>query len=507
MKPAIRTALKVLSLSCSLLTACRQQPAPPATPTATEGATPMPTPEANKPIPGPVPGTRLTEAYVTQVGRSAYFWAWPMVNIYNRVIILDRLSAPALMGGIVPVAPPNQLGMLTDYIKPEERMVACPNQDVVYGFGPLALDREPAVLQVPDFGDRFWVYQVVDQRTDSFADIGKMYGTKPGAYLLVGPDWKGTPPAGFAGVFRSPTNYGIVIPRVFKQSTPEDTAAVRPLINQIMMYPLSQWDGKMKTQDWSAVTRIPAPAPSSSGGESQEETKWVDPAKFVDELPSILDRLPPLPGEEGMYATFRAVWAAADHNSTLKKALQQAALDADRDLVTPLFQFRNYGVPLPANWTTQTNGAHFGTDYYTRTAVAKSNIFVNKPNETKYFYQDLDSTGTRLNGAHFYTVTFAAGQLPPVKGFWSLTMYNEHHFFAPNNLKRYSLGTKNKDLQTNPDDSLTIYVSATPPTTQDKMTNWLPSPIGDFSLYIRTYWPEDAILTGKWIPPAVVRTK
>ena len=45
--------------------------------------------------------------------------------------------------------------MLTDYIVPEERIVACPNQDVVYGVGALALDVSPVVIQVPDFSDRF----------------------------------------------------------------------------------------------------------------------------------------------------------------------------------------------------------------------------------------------------------------------------------------------------------------------------------------------------------------
>jgi len=78
--------------------------------------------------------------------------------------------------------------------------------------------------------------------------------------------------------------------------------------------------------------------------------------------------------------------------------LDRAAIDADDELVDPLFQFRRYGVPLPGHWTTIDNGAAFGTDYFTRTAVAKSNIFVNKNTETKYFYQDLDATGERLNG-------------------------------------------------------------------------------------------------------------
>jgi hypothetical protein len=169
-----------------------------------------------------------------------------------------------------------------------------------------------------------------------------------------------------------------------------------------------------------------------------------------------------------------------------------------------VFQFHNYGLPLPGNWTTIKNGANFGTDYFTRTAVAKSNILVNKENETKYFYQDLDSNGDRLNGANTYTVTFEKGKLPPVKGFWSLTLYNEHHFFNPNDLKRYSLGTKNKTLKENDDGSLTLVISAKSPG-GDKANNWLPAPEGDFSLYLRSYWPEAAILDGSWTPPNVVK--
>jgi hypothetical protein len=62
----------------------------------------------------------------------------------------------------------------------------------------------------------------------------------------------------------------------------------------------------------------------------------------------------------------------------------------------------------------------------------KSNIFVNSSKETKYFYQDVDAEGKRLHGSKNYTVTFAPGQTPPARGFWSLTLYNRHHFFAPN---------------------------------------------------------------------------
>jgi hypothetical protein len=103
-------------------------------------------------------------------------------------------------------------------------------------------------------------------------------------------------------------------------------------------------------------------------------------------------------------------------------------------------------------------------------------------------------------------MTFAKDQTPPVNGFWSLTLYNEHHFFAPNDLKRYSLGTKNKALKYNPDGSLPFYVQADPPP-EAQRANWLPAPKGaDFSLFMRAYWPKAAVLDGSWTPPAVVRS-
>ena len=174
-------------------------------------------------ISGPVSGTRITESYARMVARDAYFWAWPMVNVYNRRLAFKDLKEPGLMGGIVPVAPLNRLSMLTDYIEPQERLVACPNQDVVYGGGSIALDLSPVVLQVPDFGKRFWVYQVVDLRTDSFVELGAMYGTKPGFYLLVGPSWKGKVPKGIARVFRASTRTGFVIPAC-SRTTPRRTS-------------------------------------------------------------------------------------------------------------------------------------------------------------------------------------------------------------------------------------------------------------------------------------------
>jgi hypothetical protein len=128
--------------------------------------------------------------------------------------------------------------------------------------------------------------------------------------------------------------------------------------------------------------------------------------------------------------------------------------------------------------------------------MLESNMFDNAPEETQYFYTDDDSGGAALVGKNKYKITFPAGALPPVNGFWSLTLYNEHHFFNPNPLSRYSLGTKNKNMKLNDDGSLTLYASAQSPGA-DRETNWLPAPDGPFSLYVRAYWGKSQFSTAR----------
>lgn len=107
---------------------------------------------------GPDARVKITAEYAKLVGKDAYFWAWPLVNMYNRRLHFAPVKEMTYVGPLME-PPLNRLIMLTDYGDPAERAVACPNQDVVYGLGALALDVSPVVIQVPDFGDRFWVYQ------------------------------------------------------------------------------------------------------------------------------------------------------------------------------------------------------------------------------------------------------------------------------------------------------------------------------------------------------------
>jgi hypothetical protein len=80
-------------------------------------------------------------------------------------------------------------------------------------------------------------------------------------------------------------------------------------------------------------------------------------------------------------------------------------------------------VPVGNGWNSPVNNAQWGTDYLNRAGTAKSNMYDNRPNETRYIYT--------------------------AKDFWSLTLYNQEHVFHPSSLNRYSLGTKSRGLTPN----------------------------------------------------------
>ncbi len=231
----------------------------------------------------------------------------------------------------------------------------------------------------------------------------------------------------------------------------------------------------------------------------------MNPETFFNELPAVMKQVPPLPGEESLYKWIGSVLEAARKDPATKQTLTETAVAADA-MISPFLQWRYNGRAAGNGWNSPVNNAQCGTDYLNRTGTAKSNIYDNRPEKTKYIYTDDDSQGNQLNGQNTYAITFAKGQVPPVKGFWSLTLYDAEHFFNKPPLQRYSLGTKNKNLKYNADGSLTLYAGANSPGA-DKQNNWLPAPNGTFSLYIRAYWPEKAILDATWQPPPVAKVE
>lgn len=146
-----------------------------------------------------------------------------------------------------------------------------------------------------------------------------------------------------------------------------------------------------------------------------------------------------------------------------------------------------------------------GTDYLKRTLGVVLGIFGNANEQAVYFSIPLDSNDQPLDASkNNYSVTFPAGQIPPVKYFWSFTMYKlPQRWLVENPINRYSLSSTTPGVKSNDDGSLTIYFQRESPG-PDKESNWLPSPDGPFWIVLRNYGPDKAIISGDYPKPKPV---
>ena len=146
--------------------------------------------------------------------------------------------------------------------------------------------------------------------------------------------------------------------------------------------------------------------------------------------------------------------------------------------------------------------------YLPRATAALVGLYGNSGAEAVYPAYFVDSERDQLNAAeHNYVVKFAAGELPPAKAFWSLSMYDGMtQLFIDNSLDRYLVNSAmNGDFIFEDDGSLVIHLQKNPPGT-DREANWLPAPDGPFYLVLRLYLPEQRVLDGRWIAPALLKS-
>jgi hypothetical protein len=160
----------------------------------------------------------------------------------------------------------------------------------------------------------------------------------------------------------------------------------------------------------------------------------------------------------------------------------------------------NHGWEILGNWV-----GRYGLRYMGRAIVARNLLGANTPQQTIYPLADTDVTGRVLDGSHGYTVRFPKGKLPPVRAFWSLTLYNASYFLNANQINRYAIGDRTTGLHLGRDGSLTIYIQHGEPSTAAQRANWLPAPAGVFHLTLRLYLPRPAAFTGAWKPALVKR--
>ena len=148
---------------------------------------------------------------------------------------------------------------------------------------------------------------------------------------------------------------------------------------------------------------------------------------------------------------------------------------------------------------------HAGLDgsFLTRAAMQSlGGIVANDAEEAVYIVAHTDGAGQLLSGITNYQITFTKDKIPPVKAFWSMTIYDDTNNLVRNNLDRYSLGDRTSGMKYNNDGSLTIHISHTLPSEAVK-ANWLPAPEGEFYLVLRAYLPDDAIINQEWVRPSL----
>jgi hypothetical protein len=427
----------------------------------------------------------------------AYIFGYPLVTMEMTRRIITNVAAPVGTRG-----PMGQIIKLREYPDAAFRDVTAPNADTLYTTSFLDVGKEPWVLSVPDLKGRYFLLPMLDGWTNVFQVPGKRTtGTEPQTYAITGPGWKGSLPAGVKG-YRSPTSIVWLLGRIYCTGTPADYAEVHKLQDEFKLVPLSSY-GK-------TYTRPPGTVDPSLDMKTavREQVNRMDAVEYFTLLCKLMKDNPPVAADAPELARFTKIGIVAGQDfdaSKLKADFAKRIPDVANDRI--MLQFKvNKAVRDQNGWAFTTKTGLYGTDYLMRALVTAIGLGANRPQDAVYPTSQKDAYGRKYSGANKYVMQFAKGQLPPVSGFWSLTMYDASFFFVNNPLNRYSISAR-QNLKANPDGSTNLYIQNESPG-KEKEANWLPSPPGDFILMLRLYWPNEkspSIINGSWKIPAVVR--
>ncbi len=406
-------------------------------------------------------------------------------------------------------APFNQIKNEPRVFTYEDTAVVTPNSDTPYSFLWMDLRAEPLVLSVPAVEkNRYYALQLEDGNTFNYGYIGsRATGNEAGDYMVVGPDWQGETPAGIKGVFRSTTQFSIVGYRT-------------QLFNPADMPNVERVQAGYKVQPLSAYLKQPPP-PAAPAVDFPKIDKAMVKTNFFAYLDFALQFAPAGPEEKAIRAklasigigpgkTFDFKDLSLEHKAEVALGMKAGEEEIDKYLATQLIDLNGWSIASYFG-----DRAFYNGDWLKRAAGAKAGIYGNDSVEASYPLTRKDINGEELDGSeHNYTLTFPAGELPPVNAFWSVTMYDgKSQLLIKNQINRYLINSPMlPDMKKNADGSLTIYIQKDSPGA-DKEANWLPAPNDTIYLAMRLYWPkteQPSILPiGKstWKPPSVVRVK
>jgi hypothetical protein len=425
----------------------------------------------------------------------AYIYGYPLVTMeMTRRVITNVASAEAMK------APMGQLIKARAYPNASFRDVTAPNADTLYTTAFIDVGDEPWVLSIPDMKDRYFLFPMLDGWTNVFEAPGKRTtGTKAQTYAITGPGWSGTLPAGVTE-YKSPTSIVWILGRIYCTGTPEDYAAVHAEQDECKLVPLSAY-GKPYTPPAAKVD-----AATDMKTAVREQVNRMDPVAYFTLLAQLMKRNPPAPADAAEVEKFARIglvpgkdFDASKLAADFAKRIPQVAFDRI------MLQFKvNKAVKNVNGWMFDTETGIYGTEYLNRAFVTAIGLGANRVQDACYPTSQKDADGKDYSGSNKYVMSFAKGQLPPVAGFWSLTMYDANYFFVANPINRYSISAR-QSLKPNADGSIDLYIQKDSPGA-DKESNWLPAPADKFVLMLRMYWPNEkspSIIDGTWNPPQV----
>jgi len=240
---------------------------------------------------------------------------------------------------------------------------------------------------------------------------------------------------------------------------------------------------------------------------TKDQVIKMDAAAYFKLLATLLKDNPPTSADGPMVAQMAKIGLVPGKDwdiSMLDPTIAAGVATAPKAALAKIMAHAANAGKIVSGWQITLPAGVYGTNYLQRAHLNLLGPGWNLPKDAVYPIARVDGEGKTLNGAHEYVIHFAKGEQPPVKGFWSLTMYDPEGFFVPNPLDRVDLSQRSK-FNFNEDGSLDLYLQNDSPG-KDKEANWLPSPKGDFGLILRLYWPNEkapSILDGSWKPPAV----
>lgn len=389
----------------------------------------------------------------------------------------------------------------------QDTTVVTPNSDTPYSFLWADLRAEPLVISVPAVEtSRYYSVQFCDGNTFNYGYIGsRATGNDAADYLVVGPDWQGPTPAGIKQVFHSSTEFSLVLFRT-QLFNDDDMANVQQVQAGYHAVPLSTYLHQPAPPAAPAITFPPV-------------TPAMVKTNFFQYLDFALQFAPAGPEEKAIRAQLARIGIGAGKPFSFDALDLEHKLEVGLGLKAGSDKVDAEAAALGKSINGWRVGAAFGDreffhgNWLLRAAAAKAGIFGNNAVEAMYPMARWDSTGATLDGSqHNYTLTFPAGQLPPVNAFWSVTMYDgKTQFLIQNPLNRYLINSPMlPDMKKNDDGSLTLYIQHDSPGA-DKESNWLPAPNGPIYLVMRLYWPKTehpSILPpgdGTWNPPGLVK--